>query len=189
MTILAATALAAPGALAQQVTITDFAHAGEGCPSGTVGQVYNPTTRTLTLTFDQYQAWIDPSGSDNPSAQCNLNFVLRGNRLLLFTVNRVQYLGYINKPSGITAELRRRYQFDLATPFSRVRTWASSSAVNGDFVEDDRFPGWSSCARQVTVGMDSRLALRGSSSQFSEMVMDREHVQTKVIWYFGWSPC
>jgi hypothetical protein len=170
-------------------TIEGFTHAGEGCPVGSVGEVYNPTTGILTIIFDQYEANLNPQGASNPSTNCNVDVVIRVPPRLQVSWNRVQFLGYLNKPRGVTAELRRRYQYDINPPISQVRTWPGNTAFNGDFLEEDAFPGWSACRERVTASFTSRMALRGSSPQFSEMVMDRQHIQTKVILYFAYLPC
>jgi hypothetical protein len=186
--VLAGGLLAGGSAFAQE--ISGFTHAGEGCPSGTVGHVYNPTTETLTITFDNYTVDMNTDGTGNPSSNCNVDVVIRvPNRPLQVSWNKVQYLGYLDKGTGVTAELRRRYQYDMNPPVQKVRTWPPSESFSGDFNQLDEFPGWSSCSNQVTASLTSRLTLRGTPNRYSEMVMDREHIQTKMIYYFGFAPC
>jgi hypothetical protein len=177
-------ALLAGNASAQE--ITGFSHAGEGCPSNGIAYVYNSTTNTLTITFDNYSVNSD----DNPSSNCNIDAVIRvPNARTQISWNKVQYLGYLDKGRGATAELRRRYQYDMNRTISKVDTWPSSQDFSGDFNKLDEFPGWSSCTREVTASLTSRMALRGTPRRYSEMVMDREHFQTKTIWYFGYRRC
>lgn len=187
---LAAAILLSTGtAAAQNLQITGFTHAGEGCPAGGLTHLFNPATRTLSLVFDDYEVSLDPDGTGNPSAACNIDAVVRSSAPARISWKRVAQFGYIDKPTGVTAELRRRYQYDVNPPVSKVRTWPASQRVRGWFLVSDELPGQSSCRSEVTAGMTSRMTLRGRPARPARMVIDRLTTGSRMDLAFDVQPC
>lgn len=183
-------ALHAGRAEAQEAEIIDFTYAGEGCPAGSVGWVFNPAANLLTVNYDSFYAWLLRNPADsNPSSACTLSFVVDVPDGFQLSLNKAQFLGFVDTEPGVRAQIRTRYQYHTNTPLLRVRTFGSGAS--GDFRVEDRFTGWSNCEDTVTVNANTRIRLTGTASYggYNEIVVDAGHFETKVIFAFNLLPC
>jgi hypothetical protein len=178
--------LLTPGvASAVTAEIVGFTYAGNGCPAGSVGWVYDNVNNKLTVNFDQFGTTMPPG----VSTACNLTFVVKVPSAFQISLNRVEYLGYVDTESSVYGQLRRRYKYGDNPPLSLVKSFPYGD--KGDYYLVDQFPGWSTCTDQVTVTTTARVDIRGnpSGTYTSEMIVDTLQYDTRVVFYFGLLPC
>lgn len=184
------TALVAVPAAAGAELVSGVSHGGDGCPAGTMAWVYNPTTETVTFTFDSFGVWLDPAGEQRPTSRCSIDVqYASGGGPMRLGWRKVQYLGYIDKPRSVGARLEREYRYASRPPVRHQSNWGRGRQLAEDIFVEDQFTGWSDCAAQVQLGIHSQLVLEGQAEQFSEMVLDREHAQARVVSYLQARPC
>ena len=167
------------------VKIEKFAHAGSGCPAGTVGAVLDQENNLLTVNFDNFAAKLPPGESKD----CKLSFVVSVPSQLQISMNRVEYVGYHDMEPGIIGTLSRTYKYGNNSPLGIVKKFDSSD--NGDFYVVDQFPGWSVCTNAVTVNSNTRIDLQGTPSPniTSELVVDTVQYDTHMEFEFAVRPC
>jgi hypothetical protein len=156
------------GGVAGAQEITGFTHAGEGCPGGQALWSYNPATRMLRLTTPS----LAVDAESNPSTSCNIDLVVRSAQPAVHRFASVTYFGHIDKAEGATAQLRRRYQADVGATESEVKTWDGQSAARGLFLVQDEDVARSSCSREATLGLTTRLTVSGATPSKVSMVSD-----------------
>jgi hypothetical protein len=172
-------------------------HHGPGCPEGTVAHVYNPTTETLTLSFDRFQVALAPgqasekteAGEDRARSECTIELEMQAGRRMQMAWTRVQYLGFIDKRPGAAARVVRIYAYGDDRQLRKVRRWERDADTSDDFLIEDRFSGWSACAERVPLRIKTRLVLQGRPEAPSEVVMDRQHVQSSIVSQFRFRRC
>ena len=167
------------------VRIEGFTYAGSGCPAGSVGWVLDEANNKLTVNFDAFGTELPPGQSKD----CKLSFVVSVPSNLQISMNRVEYLGYLDMEPGITGQLRRTYKYGNNSPLGIVKKFDSSD--NGDFYVVDQFPGWSVCTNAVTVNSNTRIDLQGTPSPniTSELVVDTVQYDTHMEFEFAVRPC
>jgi len=165
--------------------IIDFTYGGNGCPDRSVGKAFDPVSNTMTLNFDKFMTTLPPG----VSTACTVTFVVKVPRGYQVSLNKVEYLGYIDTDPTVRGEMRRRYFYGDNPPMSFVKDFAPGST--GDYYIADTFPGWSLCKETVTVVTTARVDLRGVPTGIArnELVVDAEQFNTKVVYYFGFLPC
>ena len=168
------------------VKIEKFAHAGSGCPAGTVGAVLDQENNLLTVNFDNFAAKLPPGESKD----CKLSFVVSVPSQLQISMNRVEYVGYHDMEPGIIGTLSRTYKYGNNAPLPPVKTEFKSTDVN-EFDVVDRFPGWSVCTKAVTVNANTRIDLHGTPSPgvTSELVVDTIQYDTALVFSFAVRQC
>lgn len=175
--------------------IIDFAYAGEGCPANSVDYVFDRKNNVLTVSFDEYSVWVSGDfGDDNKSSACTLSFIVKvpnGWNNGQISMNKVEYLGFIDTEDSVSGQLRRTYKYDWNRPISRITNFRYGEV--DDFWIVDDFNGWSVCSDQVTVNAITRIRLNGEASgdYYNELVVDtvKYGSKTTVKFWFSFLPC
>ncbi|UQA58563.1 DUF4360 domain-containing protein [Polyangium aurulentum] len=179
--------LLAPDLARAQVSaeIVDFTHGGNGCPAGTVGTVWDSVNETLTLNFDQFATTLPPGRS----AACTLSFVLRVPGPFQISLDRIEYLGYIDTEPSVSGTFRRWYKFGPSEPNEYIHRFDPGERDSFRLVDD--VPWATACTTQETVLMNARLDLSGNASpgRVNELALDALQRNTRVVFYFDLKPC
>jgi hypothetical protein len=182
-----ASALISPPPAEAQVSaeIIDFTYAGNGCPGGSARGVWDDVNKTLTLSFDKFATTLPPGRS----AACNLAFVVKLPAAFQISLDRIEYLGYIDTEPSVSGQLRRWYKYGANEPLQLVSDFPPGTRDDFHIVDD--VPWGSVCTTQETVLMNTRIDLGGTPSPggTSEMVVDAQQYNTKVVFYFNLLPC
>ena len=170
---------------AVEAQIIGFSHSGSGCPQGSVGWLFDAANNTLTVGFDNFSTTLPPGGSK----ACNLDFLVRLPSNFQISLQRVEYLGYLDTEPSVYGQLRRTYKYGSNASFTWVKDFPYGTV--GNFDEVDVFAGWSLCTHQVTVATTARIVLRGQPSgrYLNEMVVDKAQYNTKLVYYFDVRAC
>ena len=119
--------------------IQGFTYGGEGCPRGSVGWVFDRSNNVLTLHFDEYSAWASGDYEyDNKSNSCNVSFVVRvpgGWGKGQISLNRAQYLGFVDTEDSVYAQLRRKYTYGWNTPEYKTTNFRRGKVGDFDIVD------------------------------------------------------
>jgi hypothetical protein len=105
------------------VRIRNITYAGSGCPVGTVAENISPDFNAFTLEFDSFVAETGP-GHPLSDSRKNCSIVLSIDHPYgwQYTVNSVDYAGYVNLDSRVQATQRSLYYFQGQSATAKLET-------------------------------------------------------------------
>ncbi|KAJ2988363.1 hypothetical protein HDV02_005632, partial [Globomyces sp. JEL0801] len=99
-----------------QVYIKGITYGGTGCPQNTVSVAMAEDQKTFTLIFDQFVASSGPGTTVKDTRKnCQVNVDLHYPQGFSYTINNIDYRGYVNVPAGVTGIQRANYYFSGQT--------------------------------------------------------------------------
>ncbi|KAL2069433.1 hypothetical protein VTL71DRAFT_14112 [Oculimacula yallundae] len=156
------------GPSADQVRVSNFTTAGNGCSQGTVGLTLSSDRTVLTFGFDGYTAHIGPSTSiKDRSKSCELNVNLTYPTEFQYSVTKTTYHGYAVLDRGLIGVMQAVYSF--SSPLENATTIAKVPGsvidvftINVYVAETTRI--WSPCGVNIPLLMRTRISLTSSIS-------------------------
>lgn len=142
---------------------------GSGCLPGTWDAAISPDGKAFTVTFNAYEAVVDP-GQTFSIKDCTLAIDLRTPNGFSFSVSSFHYQGYsLLDKSGMTAKQTARYYF-MGNPVPAVEL---RSDMNGPFDDSYLFSDnigladlvWSPCGANRRLNAQTRLVLRNNTAK------------------------
>ncbi|KAI9141041.1 hypothetical protein BKA69DRAFT_1076887 [Paraphysoderma sedebokerense] len=153
LSLIALASAAAPRAAAvpdrNTVYLEDIKYAGSGCPAGSASAAFNDERTTFTVLFDNYIASAGPGipiGENRKNCQLNLKVHIPPG--YQYSVATVDYRGFVQLDSGVTALQKSSYYFagELRQATKEIPFYGPQ---NKDYVFRDTFDFqslvWSSC--------------------------------------------
>lgn len=86
-----------------EVEITGLSIGGNGCPQNSVDVVLAPDAKSFTVLYDQFYVEVAP-GRSKQSAKCQVELDFKKPRAMGFTIEAVDFRGFVHLEPGATAE-------------------------------------------------------------------------------------
>jgi hypothetical protein len=140
---------------------------GSGCLPGTWDAAISPDGKAFTVTFNAYEAVVDP-GQTFSIKDCTLAIDLRTPNGFSFSVSSFHYQGYsLLDKSGMNAKQTAKYYF-MGNPVPAVE---ARSDMNGPYDDSYLFSDnvgladlvWSPCGASRRLNAQTRLVLRNNT--------------------------
>jgi hypothetical protein len=178
-----------------QVYIKRLTYAGPGCPTGSVAHNISPDALAFTVLFDQFNAQIGPGvpGGLNKTS-CRLTVDFRYPLGWTYTLFTVDYRGYADLESGVTARKKSNYYFQ-ATPGIVTRF---EKAFAGPFSDNFQVRDtttmselvWANCEKIRAFNIDTELAVTSSNPASSgQITVDSIDGALTQIYAIKWARC
>jgi hypothetical protein len=168
---------------------------GTGCPAGTWDANISPDGKAFTVTFNAYEAVIDP-GQAIAIKDCTLNMKFRAPDRLSFAVRSFQYEGYaLLDSAGMSAKQTAKYYWQgNAVPARELRT-DMKGPFDDTFLFSDNIGVadlvWSPCGVSRSLNAQSRLVLQNNRSKTGTGFANITEASTPNRWTFwlDWRRC
>ncbi|KAI8892104.1 hypothetical protein BC833DRAFT_558303 [Globomyces pollinis-pini] len=176
-----------------QVYIKGITYGGTGCPQNTVSVAMAEDQKTFTLIFDQFVASSGPGTTVKDTRKnCQVNVDLHYPQGFSYTINNIDYRGYVNVPAGVTGIQRANYYFSGQTAQIASQT-QFVGPQSKDYTSSDRIDVaaliWSPCGAVVSGNVNAQVRLEGDFSKPAQITVDS--IDGKVTQTFGlqWQKC
>jgi hypothetical protein len=177
-------ATASSGPDPSQISIQSVTYGGTGCPAGSVGHSLSDDRTQLALVFDKFVAKSGPGIPVTEARKnCQLNINVRIPQGFSYSVGTFDYRGYVQLPSGVSAESKSTYYFQ-----GEVTQASSSSRFAGpvakDYLARDTLGivAWMPCdGRVVPVNVNAQVRLTGPSTASAQITTDSIDGKVKHI--------
>ncbi|KAI8892377.1 hypothetical protein BC833DRAFT_532964 [Globomyces pollinis-pini] len=176
-----------------QVHIKEITYGGTGCPPNSVSVAMSEDATTFTLIFDQFVAASGAGlGPKDNRKNCQVNVDLRYPQGFSYTVNTIDYRGYVNAPAGVTAVQKANYYFagETAQIASETRF---VGPVSKDYLTSNRIDlaamVWSKCGVVARGNVNAQVRLEGDLTKSAQITVDSIDGKVKQIYGLSWKKC
>ncbi|KAJ3317059.1 hypothetical protein HDV06_002103 [Boothiomyces sp. JEL0866] len=146
-----------------QVHIKSISYAGTGCPAGSVSQILSQDATTFTLLMSEFVASSGPgTGITDSRKNCQINIDLVYPQGFSYSIDSVDYRGYVQIPAGITATQKATYYISGQTQQVSSQT-VFSTATDNDYHTHDEIDVaayvWSPCGAVLPGNINTQVRL------------------------------
>lgn len=92
------------------VYIESFTTSGAGCPNGSVSVTMDPDGNSITVLYDRFQLQALGSSLPNVEMKCKIEAVIRKPKLMGFSVESVDFRGFVQLDRGVRAAQKVKVQ-------------------------------------------------------------------------------
>ena len=186
-----ASAATAPSPTA--VSVKSVSYSGTGCPTGSVGFSFSADRTSLTLIFDSLVATTGPgvaAAEKSKACKLALNVVYPG--AFKYAVSSIDYNGFVQAPSGSTAEHRLTGAFEglAAQPTSGV---TFRGPISRDYLLSNALPAaglvWSPCGRPVPLNLVDQVRVTAPATARAQLGNSSIDGKVKVTLRLSWRSC
>jgi hypothetical protein len=168
-----------------------ISYGGSGCPQGSVGQSIAEDRQSFTLIYDSFVAYTGSSApitASRKNCQINLNLVYPEG--FSYTITRFLYRGYVQLPSGVTAEQKAIYYFqgevDQASATTRFVGPTAKDYLTGDSIEAAVY---SPCGQVVPLNVNSQVRILNANGKAAQITTDSTDGKVTHQYYLDWQDC
>lgn len=176
-----------------EVYIEGLITGGSGCKQGTVASSLSKDLQSFTLLFDDFVASTGSGTTAKDSRKnCQINIDLRYPQGWSYSVLSVDYRGFIDIPSGVSATQSATYYFSGQTA---QNTYSSTTPgpYTGNYLYHDEVGTealvWSPCGSVVQGNINSQVYLTGDKSKNAQITTDSIDGKYAQIYGIQWKRC
>ncbi|KAI8892106.1 hypothetical protein BC833DRAFT_662638 [Globomyces pollinis-pini] len=174
-----------------QVYVKGITYGGTGCPQNTVSVAMAEDRKTFTLIFDQFVAASGPGTTVKDTRKnCQINVQLQYPQGFSYTINNIDYRGYVNVPAGVTAIQKANYYFSGQTAQIASQTKFVGPQAK-DYTTSDRIDVaalvWSPCGAVAAGNVNAQVRLEGDFSKSAQITVDSIDVYSRSVPSFLWT--
>ncbi|KAJ3271236.1 hypothetical protein HDV01_006969, partial [Terramyces sp. JEL0728] len=167
-----------------QVHIKSISYAGTGCPAGSIAQILSDDATTFTLLMSSFVASSGPGTTITDTRKnCQININLNYPQGFSYSIDSVDYRGYVQVPAGIKATQKATYYISGQTQQVSSQT-VFSTATDQDYHSHDEIDVaayvWSPCGAVLPGNINTQVRLELSNPANTNITLANTPAQITV---------
>lgn len=179
----------------EYVRVRSITYAGTGCPAGTVMQNISPDYQAFTLEFDSFNAESGPGLSLSRSRKnCSIVLSLDHPAGWSYTVDTVDYRGYVSLDSNVQATQKSSYYFQGQSATASLQT-SFTGPISRDYQVRDvlglNAQVWSPCGASRALILNAQVRTDNSRSRNGRGLLTIDSIFAYSTYRYGirWRRC